>query len=105
MAVQKWEVVGAGIAEMLRQASVAAHLNTTALAALDYAKGEAPVLTGAYRDSLSVLDVRTEGDSLVAGVGTDIEYWGYLEFGTINNPPFRVLGSAAEAVSDRVEHL
>ena len=104
MAVTKWEVVEKGVAETLRQSGVAAHLTSAARAAADNARANAPVDTGAYRDSFEVLDVRTEGDHLVGGLGTDIDYWYFLEFGTVNNPPFRVLGGAAEAVADRVEH-
>ena len=63
------------------------------------------MLRGTYRDSLVVLDVRTEGDHLVAGFGSDAPHWHWVEFGSINNSPHRVLGDAAEAVADSVEHL
>lgn len=100
----KWEVDDKGVAQTLRDPGVAAHLTSLARIAVDKARSAAPVRTGGYRDSLAVLDVRTEGDQLIGGFGSDSYLWHWVEFGTATNPPHRVLGAAVEAVADKVEH-
>ena len=60
----------------------------------DEAKATAPVLTGAYRDSLATRVVGLDGI-----VYSDIEYAPYLEFGTSDTPTFATLRRASESVS------
>jgi HK97 gp10 family phage protein len=104
MGLTKWLVNAAGISEMLRDRGVAAHLDDAARAGLAKARASAPVVTGQYRDSLKVLEARTEGGGLVGSFGSDSWHWHFVEFGSINNRPYRTLGQAAEAVADRVTH-
>ena len=100
----RWEVDEKGLAETLRGPGVGAHLTTIARTGVDKARASAPVRTGSYRDSLVVLEARTEGDHLVAGFGSDSWHWHFVEFGTATNHPYRILGDTAEAVADRVDH-
>ncbi len=62
----------------------------------DYAQQTAPVLTGAYRDSIHAVN---EGEG--ARVVADIDYAIYLEVGTSDTPAFHTLGNALAAA----EHL
>jgi hypothetical protein len=61
---------------------------------VDEAKATAPVLTGAYRNSLEKRVVGLDGI-----VFSDIEYAPYLEFGTSDTPTFATLRRASEDVS------
>lgn len=61
-----------GVGEMLRSGQVRADLTDRAHAVLDAAIGSAPVVTGAYRDSLIV--VQDETDRAVVRISTNISY-------------------------------
>lgn len=103
--VTKWEVDEKALEEMLRQDGVGGYLRTAASAGLEYARSISPVVTGRYQDSLRLVEVRTEDGELVAGVGTDHWSWHWVEFGSVNNQPHRVLSQAATYVADHVEFM
>jgi HK97 gp10 family phage protein len=69
-----------------------------AKAALTEAQATAPVLTGAYLDSLSAqLDDQEDG-SPAASLTAGTDHWQFVEFGTIHQEPQHVLGNAVAAV-------
>jgi hypothetical protein len=78
------------------------YLERVAKAAESNAVSIAPVLTGAYRDSIrsGVLSGQAAPASYLSA---DVDYWFYLEYGTINNDPFRTLTQSVQAQVDRWE--
>lgn len=105
MPAARWEVDDKALTATLLDSRVGEHLRTAAQAGADYARTLAPVLTGRYRESLVALNSRQEGDEWVGGFGSDHWGWHWVEFGSVNNAPHRVLSNAARAVADRVEEL
>jgi hypothetical protein len=87
--------------EVTDTAECRSFLGRVALEAKGVAQGSAPVLTGAYRDSIDgglVSATRPESQ-----LWANISYWHYLEYGTINNRPFRTLTNALIKVTERQE--
>ena len=68
-------------------------LTQVAKSAEEQAVDEAPVDTGAYRDSIRS-GLNEDGIEPTAFLSADVDYWAYLEYGTINNEPFRTLTTA-----------
>lgn len=99
----KFVVDDKALAEMLRQTSVGEFLNEVARTGVEYARSMAPVLTGDYQASLDVFALSVEDGAVTAHFGTDSPIWHFVEFGSANNAPHRVLSSAAQAVASRVE--
>lgn len=59
------------------------------------AQRTAPVDTGEYRDSLGITPAAERPDGTVAGeLWSDSWYWHLVEYGSVNNPPHRVLEHA-----------
>jgi hypothetical protein len=53
----------------------------------DGARDAAPVLTGAYRNSIQV-EMETEGGMVIGVVSANVDYAGWIEFGTSDTPAF-----------------
>lgn len=70
-----------------------AGLHSLAEQKADIARSIAPVLTGAFRDSISA-EGGVEGGKAVGRVLSDSPYWVYLEFGTSDTPTFATLRKA-----------
>lgn len=74
---------------------VKAFIDERAQAALAEAQRIAPVVTGAYRDSLGITPATEGADGTVtAELWSDSWYWHFVEYGTATNPPHRVLETA-----------
>jgi hypothetical protein len=56
----------------------------------DGARDVAPVLTGAYRDSIET-EMGTEGGMVVGVFRATVDYAGWIEFGTADTPAFAPL--------------
>lgn len=85
---------------LARNPAVRVELRARAETAARIAKGLAPVLTGAYRDSIGV-EEGALGPELVA---TDFKA-GWIEFGTVKTRAFAPLRTAARKVATRlIEH-
>lgn len=78
-----------GVGEMLRSSGVAAEMHDRAEQVLAEAQGNAPIASGAYHDSLHVVDTTT--DRAVSRVVADVEYAWVVEANTGN------LGRAIDA--------
>jgi hypothetical protein len=74
------------------------YLYRVAQAALNDAYAAAPVLSGHYRDSLFASII--EGDSPKAQLASSSSFWHWVEFGSINNDPHRVLSAAVQGQVD-----
>lgn len=106
MAVKSWTVDKKGVEAVGRDPNVGQYLRRQAEQGLAMAQSLAPVRTGAYRDSLVLVEPFTdEAGRLVAGFGSTSSVWHLVEFGTANNGPYRVLSNAAMAVGGRLELL
>jgi hypothetical protein len=80
-------------------AEARAYLGRLADDGATYARSIAPVLTGAYRDTI---DSSVEhADTPEATVSAGTAYWRYLEYGSIHNRPFRVLTNALIYMTDK----
>jgi HK97 gp10 family phage protein len=64
------------------------------------AEAMAPVDTGTYRDSFSS---ELDQGGMQAVVSNSDPIWYYLEFGTINNRPFRCLTNATMKIAEKYE--
>lgn len=60
------------------------------------ARNVAPVATGAYRDSIGAA-VGLDGEGVVGSAYADVDYAGYVEFGTSDTPAFAPLRRGADA--------
>jgi len=80
-----------GIEAATKSPELIAVLNFVGDQIYEAALADAPVDTGAYRDSLFM------DGGLEPTVGSDIRYAGYLEFGTSDTPVFATLRRASEA--------
>jgi hypothetical protein len=98
----KWEPQPKGITKTLQEPGVAEHLKRQAQAGVVRAQASAPVLTGEYRSSIIVTDARIEGEDLIVSFGSTDEKWHWMEFGSVNNFPHRVLTKAVQEVADRI---
>jgi hypothetical protein len=92
----RWVENTAGINEYLRKdAQLYGALFASAYPAVDYAKGIAPVLTGAYRDSIRV-EWDEEGIGLRFFSDDNKAHW--IEYGAAHTQRQRVLGRAIETI-------
>jgi HK97 gp10 family phage protein len=99
-----------GIAGALKQ-NVTAAVTAEAGELLAEAKRRCPADTGRLRDSLRA-GVRTRGADIEATVGSDLDYAGAVELGTLTRPPAPYLaptfkargGAAAERVKQAVRN-
>ena len=66
-----------------------------------WAKRNAPVDTGAYRDSIGSEVTPAAFPEVVMSAGSD--HWMYLEYGTVHNRPFRILSNALIKIADTYE--
>jgi len=74
----------------------AAYLVGIARQALNAAYDNAPEYTGRYKESLSAVSASTSPPS--AKLQTSSWYWHFIEYGTIDIPPYHVLGEAVDSV-------
>jgi hypothetical protein len=85
----------AGIREVLRDAEVGRFITRKASDAADAARTHAPVGSGVgaggYEDSIDYTPAKLELDGWRAEVYSDDIAWHLVEFGSINNPPYRPL--------------
>ncbi len=65
------------------------------------AKANCPVLTGKLRDSIE-LGIEVKDTTIVANIGTEIDYGVYVEFGTRFMPAQSFLRTALEANKDKI---
>jgi hypothetical protein len=65
--------------------------------ALNAAYSAAPERTGDYRSSLFAR-IKDDEDTPTAMLASSSWYWHWIEFGSINNEPANVLGSAVQSV-------
>ncbi len=79
-------------AELAETAEMEAALLSSAEMAAEAAQALAPVLTGAYRDS-----IHAEAEEGEARLVADVPYAVYVEFGTVDTPAFSPLRRGAEA--------
>ena len=63
--------------------------------------GHPQVQTGRLRASI-IHQVSTEGDEIVAEIGTNVIYSKWLEFGSSHNPPYPFLFPAVEAKRNEI---
>ena len=82
-----------GIAALAQNEFVRLGLTAKAETVAQTAQSIAPVLTGAFRDSIHVEEV--DGDISVIA---DVDYAHFVELGTSDTPAFAVLRRAAEGV-------
>lgn len=89
-----------GVQEMLRQPAMGAILAKAGEQGAAYARTIAPERSGRYKASLRALTPSVGPDGvLVGGFGSDAFNWHFVEFGTVNQAPQRVLTNAAMAVT------
>ena len=69
----------------------------TLAAAVERARGLAPVRTGQYRDSIAVTGVDVEEDGTSGGFGATAPHAFFVEVGARGNPGQHVLRRAADA--------
>lgn len=62
----------------------------------DYAVAAAPVNTGAYVDSIAATSPVIEEGVATAKVVTDDFAWHLVEYGSVNNPPYRPMRTGVE---------
>jgi hypothetical protein len=105
VAAAKFLVDPKGVDAMLAQPGVGEHLAEVARVGADYARSVAPVLSGRYRDSIEAYPSRLEDGQWVGSFGAELFTWHWVEFGSVKNPPYRVLSQAAQAVADRADLL
>jgi len=77
-----------------------AWLDKIAKAGLARAQSTAPVRSGEYRSSL-VAGVTEGPDGPRASIGSTSFKWHWVEFGSVNNRPHRVLTEMGRALSNR----
>jgi hypothetical protein len=95
--VVKFTWRGADVEAEVNKATVLG-INDTINACVDQAKLNAPVLTGALRDDIQVLQSATmRTKRITASWGNrEVLYSFFQEFGTVNNPPRYYLQRAAD---------
>lgn len=81
----------------MRKESVA-HLRDVAREVRDDARPITPVKTGRLQRSL-----RYQASNRGASVSSNVFYARFQEYGTVNNPPRRMLGRAVEQNTERIE--
>jgi len=92
-----------GLSELMGGLAKAAAITPLAVVAVkasgemiaDAARGNAPVLTGALRDSIEV-----DASGLSVVVGPTVDYAPFVEFGTWKDAPQPFMGPAADAGTD-----
>lgn len=84
----------AGISDLLRGRQVGEFVDSAAGRVLDSARAKAPVHTGDYKASLDRTAAELDGDTWSAVVYTDDPFWHLIEFGSVNNRPYRTLSQA-----------
>ena len=77
------------------------YLERLAATGAENARSNAPVLTGAYRDSIGS-ELFQEAGEPEARITAGTDYWRWLEYGTIHNEPFRTLTNALASISGGV---
>lgn len=85
----------AGIARLMRGREIGHHVDRAAQAAADAARAHAPVGpglgSGSYEDSIRAEPARLGPDGWSAELVSDDPFWHLIEFGSVNNPPYRPL--------------
>lgn len=87
----------AGIEQVARGRQLGEFVGKLADRVLAEARRSAPVTTGDYRDSLASGPADLTVDGWEAQVGSSDPFWHLVEFGSVNNPPYRVLSNAVTA--------
>jgi hypothetical protein len=85
--------------QSLQDPRLVAAMRGVAQVGLQAAQSLAPVRTGRYRDSFFVYERQEEDGTPVAGMGTNLRYWHFIEFGSAHNAPQRVIANAALAAT------
>jgi hypothetical protein len=86
-----------GVAEISRTQDMSRAMTEVATAVEAVAKVIAPILTGAYVESIHV-EQTTEDGKAAANVVADVPYAVFVEFGTGDTPAFAPLRRASESV-------
>jgi hypothetical protein len=86
------------IKELLSSPEAVAALGTATKVVEQNVRKAAPRRTGAYQDSITS-GVRMEDGMPVGFVGSTSPFWHLVEFGSVNNQPYRPLARGAEASS------
>lgn len=87
-----------GLHELLTGPGAAKHLTDTAKALADEAERLTPVGSSNRHaaETLTSTGAEIENGELVARAGSTYPFWHLIEFGSVNNPPYRPLTRAAE---------
>jgi hypothetical protein len=99
MPFTKWVIYPDAAEKVTKTPECESFLVTVAKAALNIAYGNAPQRSGRYRESLVAAGIEGS-DKPQAALGSDVFYWHWVEFGTINNEPYHVLEEAVRAVTE-----
>lgn len=94
-----------GLLDMLNDSLARAYVEQLAKKGAEEATRIAPVLTGDYKDSIMSTPAETTPNGAKATFGSSDSGWHFVEFGSINNPPHRVLRRAAQAIGVRFEEM
>lgn len=88
-----FEVNPAGLLELLNGDPARQFVDDVTRSAGDHARRNAPIRTGQYQDSIKTTDAQTTERGAQAELYSDDIAWAAIEFGSVNNPPYRSLTS------------
>lgn len=94
-----------GVLDLLNDLPARAYVESLAKKGAAEAKRLAPVQTGTYRDSLGSTPAETTPTGAKATFYSDDWGWHFVEFGSANNAPYRVLTRAAMSIGARFEEM
>ena len=89
--------------ELARDQKLGAHISRLVEKAGQTAKSTAPVNTGDYKASITWIPSRMTAKGFAGAYGSSSSFWHLVEYGSINNHPYRVLQKAARAAGLRFE--
>lgn len=101
----RFELNPASYEELARSPEMRGFVSDLAQSVLERARGLAPVgmPRGAYKRSLVATPATETSDGVTASVGSTSSFWHLVEFGSVNNRPYRVLETAARQSGLRFE--
>lgn len=103
-AIGKFELNEAGIEEFMGSTAIKTELGKLALELATIVRTQGPKgSSGAYRRSIKIGKVKQEGLETRISVGSDDDFAHVIEFGSVNNKPYRPLTKAGQQMGFTLE--